>query len=411
MSVFSLSHVVCPHCGKSLAKGSTFCINCGNRLPDNLRQLTSEADSLTWNEPGDSSGIPTSEEEPVTPLDSDATLGRTPTKPKPHEEPVELPPVELTWDDVEKPIETSQPTPEPTTTPLSSPPLRPIDDSLPSKDSDMSWEEPVETSDAPKVGDPFEEVEPPKVVSEESMPFKEVEPPKVVDGIDTTTDDATTHLFPEGRSDTTPDFIDAVVGEAEKIGISTPMRELETPSCPNCGEALTGDDFEYPEYVFSAMGKARLDHGIELLNNNHPQEAIESFEQAKKLYERANDDKMIDVSIKKIDEGYDAMGHSHFELGERHLKAGEFEWAIVQFRKAREIYMLSTDKKLRAKCAERIRISYLVWGKSLEDEADNLSKQGDVRTALERYRQAAEKYREGGDEKKLKGLEKKIRKA
>jgi tetratricopeptide (TPR) repeat protein len=103
--------------------------------------------------------------------------------------------------------------------------------------------------------------------------------------------------------------------------------------------------------------------------------------------------------------------HAHFELGERHLKEGEFEWAIVQFRKAREIYMLSTDKKLRAKSAEMIRICYLAWGKSLEDEADRLSKQGDVRPSLERYRQAAEKYRDGGDEKRLKGLEKKIRKA
>ena len=435
-------HVVCPHCGKHLAKGSTFCINCGNRVPENLRTLTTQADSLAWDEPVTVTSPQT--EEPTTEVTDLISETSKPTE----DEVIELPPVELSWDDAETPVETSAPPAKPIEPQLDSPPLRPIDDTIKvEKDSelswddvespgevtepapvpettlgtpplrpmddtikterpDLSWEEPVIEPDTTMEGEPFKEIEPPKVYSEEDL-----EPPDVVEGLETTTDDAITHLFPEGCSDTNPDFIDAVVGEATKITISTPMPELETPSCPSCGAALTGDDFEYPPYVYSAMGKARLDHGIELMNENQPQDAIESFERAKLLFEKADDERMIEITIRKIDEGYDGMGHAHFELGERHLKSGEFEWAIVQFRKAREIYMLSTDKKLRVKCAEIIRICYLAWGKSLEDEADRLSKEGDVRTALERYRQAAEKYRDGGDNKRLKGLEKKIRKA
>jgi hypothetical protein len=443
MSVWIMSdHVVCPHCGKHLAKGSTFCINCGNRVPEDLRTITTEADSLTWDEPV-TTASPQTDESVIAP-DSSSEISQST-----EDEIVELPPVELSWEDAETPGEASLPPVEPqldspplkpiddtasekapdlswddvdtlveeaesvpkAKTPLGTPPLRPIDDTIKAEKEDLSWEEPELAPDTIEQGEPFKEIEPPKVFSEDDKHFPETEPPTAVDDIESTTDDAITHLFPEGCSDTTPDFIDAVVGEAKKITISTPMLELETPTCPSCGTVLTGDDFEYPPYVYSAMGKARLDHGIKLLNENQPQEAIESFERAKKLYEKADDEKMIEIAIGKIDEGYDGMGNAHFELGERHLKEGEFEWAIVQFRKAREIYMLSTDKKLRAKCAEMIRIGYLAWGKSLEDEADRVSKQGDVRTALERYRQAAEKYRDGGDNKRLKGLEKKIRKA
>jgi predicted amidophosphoribosyltransferase len=59
-------HIVCPHCGKHLAKGSTFCIHCGNRVPENLRQLTTPSDSLTWEEPEVKAGTSTGEEESVT---------------------------------------------------------------------------------------------------------------------------------------------------------------------------------------------------------------------------------------------------------------------------------------------------------------------------------------------------------
>ena len=428
-------HITCPHCGNQLAKGSTFCLNCGNRVPDEMRTLTSPSDSLSWDEPATS----TSPQPEATAAEVEVPA----STPSEDDEPYELPPVELSWDDVESPVETSaesSPEPtlespplipiddtiptatpemssfeietpeqvtEPTTHTPSSPPLRPIDDTIPPKASDMSLEDFAKATEISLDGDPFKEIEPP--VAAEDMPFEEVEPPLVVD--ETTTDDAITHLFPEGCSETTPDFIDAVVGEAKRITISTPMTELDTPNCPNCGEVLTGDEYQYPAYVYSAMGRARLDSGLELLEKHEHEVAIESFEKAKKLFERADDQKMIDIVVRKIDEGYDAMGHAHYGLGERHIRDGEFEWAIVQFRKAREIYLLSTDKKLRTKCAERIRLAFLMWGKSLEDEADILSKQGDIRTALERYKQAAEKYRDGGDKKKLKGLEKKIRKA
>jgi Flp pilus assembly protein TadD len=83
----------------------------------------------------------------------------------------------------------------------------------------------------------------------------------------------------------------------------------------------------------------------------------------------------------------------------------------VQFRKARELYMFSTDAKKRAKCSEKVRDSYAGWGKLLEDEGDALAKSGNTRDALLKYQEAAAKYREAGAKKKLKGLDKKIRKA
>ncbi|MHA2348711.1 MAG: hypothetical protein ACXADL_03670 [Candidatus Thorarchaeota archaeon] len=73
--------------------------------------------------------------------------------------------------------------------------------------------------------------------------------------------------------------------------------------------------------------------------------------------------------------------------------------------------MFTTHSKKRAKCSERARESYVEWGKLIESEGDQLSKNGKTREALDKYRQAAEKYKEGDDSKKLKGLDKKIKKA
>ncbi|MHA2386710.1 MAG: hypothetical protein ACXAEE_10930 [Candidatus Thorarchaeota archaeon] len=105
------------------------------------------------------------------------------------------------------------------------------------------------------------------------------------------------------------------------------------------------------------------------------------------------------------------MANNHYEQAESHRKSHEYEWAIVQFRKARELYMFSTDAKKRAKCSEKVRECYVDWGKVLEDEGDALVKAGQTRKGLTKYQEAAQRYREGEDTKKLKGLDKKIRKA
>jgi tetratricopeptide (TPR) repeat protein len=189
------------------------------------------------------------------------------------------------------------------------------------------------------------------------------------------------------------------------------MPELETPSCPKCGAAITRDEFDYPPYVYDAMGRARLDYGMLKLKDNEHENAIECFEMAKRLFEKAGNAKMVEESTRRADEGYDAIAESHIVQGERHLKSGEFEWAVVQFKKAREFYMFSTDAKKRARCAERIRECYSGWGRELEAEGDSLAKSGQSRDALAKYKEAAEKFREGEDPKKLAGLERKIRKA
>jgi hypothetical protein len=340
-----------------------------------------------------------------------------------------LPPMEddLSWEEEGMP----EATPEPVEEDLSlveetseiateeGPPLLPIAEAkeetgVPEgRSTDMSWEEGV---DEVKEGMPFTEIEPPRVYTEE-VPVSTEEalehlfPEGAPKEIREEAKQAVEHLFPEGRGTTTTTFIDVVVGKPSKVGLKGPLKELETPVCPNCGIALSADEFEYPEYVFDAMGKARLEHGTHHLNENEHEKAIESFEIAKMLFERAGNEKGVAESTKRVDFGYDAMAKFHFDQGDNHMKVHEFEWAVVQFRKARELYMFSTDAKKRARCSEKVREAYIEWGKELETQGDQLAKQSNTRDALSKYQEAAAKYREGDDKKKLKGLEKKIRKA
>ncbi|MCF2136411.1 MAG: hypothetical protein K9W43_04140 [Candidatus Thorarchaeota archaeon] len=290
-------------------------------------------------------------------------------------------------------------------------------------------------TDMVREGDPFVEVEPPVPKDMEDMepvPVREVDPtfgesleplrefiPAPEDAKThlfteedpSRTAKAVSHLFPEGKGTTSKEFIEIVVGKPKKIVVEEPMRELETPMCPSCGAVITTDDFKYPDYVYEAMARARMEAGLQLLKRSEHEKAIESFEKAKLLYERANDKKGLEEATRKVDEGYEAMAESHYIEGEQHLKQKEFEWAIVQFRKARELYMFTSLAKMRAKCSERVQRTYEEWGKALESEANNLSKVGDSRRALSLYQEAAEKYRLAGATKRLKGLEKKILRA
>ncbi|MHA2386709.1 MAG: hypothetical protein ACXAEE_10925, partial [Candidatus Thorarchaeota archaeon] len=106
-----------------------------------------------------------------------------------------------------------------------------------------------------------------------------------------------------GRGVTSKDFIDVVVGEPKKIAVTTPMPELDTPECPSCGFSISGDGFEYPGYVYEAMGKARMEDGYGKLEAKEFEPAIETFEMAKKLFERAANEKAIADATKMIDEG------------------------------------------------------------------------------------------------------------
>nr|KXH71476.1 MAG: hypothetical protein AM325_10105 [Candidatus Thorarchaeota archaeon SMTZ1-45] len=340
-------------------------------------------------------------------------------------EPEVLPPVDedLSWEESsmqsaeEKPIEEDIPFIEESSIEESSETMTdsPVEEpAIPEgKSTDLSWEEGVEDI---KVGMPFKEIEPPRVYDEEipvttEEALEHLFPEGAPKEIREETKQAVEHLFPEGRGTTTKTFIDVVVGKPSKVGLKGPLQELETPACPNCGVALSSDDFEYPDYVFEAMGKARIEHGEHLLDENEHERAIESFEIAKMLFEKARNEKGVAESTKRVDVGYDSMAKFHFDQGENHMKVNEYEWAIVQFRKARELYMFSTDAKKRARCSEKVREAYIEWGKDLENQGDQLSKQGSSRDALAKYQEAAAKFREGGDSKKLRGLEKKIRKA
>ena len=437
--------VICPSCNNRVRKGSTFCIGCGNKVPENLPTAPPEHTLEESEILDESEGLPDLEDSGLDDLPADTPAA---------DESEVLPPTEgdLSWEDsVPKPepllveelssSETAQtaavsdgppllplgesedlaeeelPIDETTLTASESesPPLLPLGESEEpaGRSTDMTWDE---ESYEIKEGMPFTEVEPPRVYDDE-VPVSTEEaldhlfPEGAPKEVREETKEAVEHLFPEGRGSTTTTFIDVVVGKPSKVGLKGPLKELETPACPNCGIALSADEFEYPPYVFDAMGKARLEHGTHHLEENEHEKAIESFEIAKMLFERAGNEKGIAESTKRVDIGYDAMAQFHFDQAENHMKTHEFEWAVVQFRKARELYMFSTDAKKRARCSEKVREAYVEWGKDLETQGDQLAKQGSSRDALTKYQEAAAKFREGNESKRLKGLEKKIRKA
>ncbi|MFW9808642.1 MAG: zinc ribbon domain-containing protein [Candidatus Thorarchaeota archaeon] len=408
--------ILCPKCGKRLRRGSTFCIGCGNQIPDDVPLAPSELGESIMDETEDNSdALPSLEESALEEMVSDEPTPAAPDKLTDDklswEEPpsaVDIDPKEadLSWDDSTLPVADTAEAEDLSL--LEENPVE-VEDSG-GRSTDLEWDK-----DEIKVGMPFTEIEPPRVYAEE-VPVTTEEaldhlfPDGVPSEVREETKEAVEHLFPEGRGSTTRTFIDVVVGKPSKIG-PAPLRELEIPACPNCGIDLTSDDFEYPDYVFDAMGRARLEHGMHHLKENEHEKAIESFEMAKMLFEKAGNEKGVQESTKRVDTGYDAMAMFHFEQGENHLKASEYEWAIVQFRKARELYMFSTDAKKRANCTAKVREAYVEWGKYLESEGDRLSKEGRSRDALAKYQEAAAKFREGEDRKRLKGLDKKIRKA
>ncbi|MGY5858186.1 MAG: hypothetical protein RTU63_02355 [Candidatus Thorarchaeota archaeon] len=388
-----VDHLQCPECGKNVGKGSTFCLGCGNKIPEGLEPVSAPKPDT----------LPSVEE---SGLDEIAE----PTIPEPK-------PDELSWDEEIPDLPSGETEVSSGETMATMPAAVPFDsvpearDPVVNDEPELSWDESVEDV---KEGMPFTEIEPPRIVAEATA--TEVTPDDALTHLfpevaDDATRDAVTHLFPEGRGSTSATFIDVVVGKPAKISIKSPLKELDNASCPNCGVAITSDGFDYPAYVFDAMGKARSDYGDQLLKDNEHERAIEYYEMAKMLFEKSGTEKNIAEAAKRIDMGYDAMAQFHYDEAEAHLKEGDFEWAIVQYKKARELYMFTTDSKKRARCAERAREAYSIWGKALEAEGDKLAKAKKTRDALAKYQEAAAKFREGGDSKHLKGLDKKIRKA
>lgn len=287
--------ILCPDCGKRLRKGSTHCIGCGSKIPDDVPLAPPEPvlGESTMNEPIDDSDVlPSLDESGLEEVDTEESAPVS-SESTPEKE-------ELTWEEPPVPAE----------------PAAPLEEDLSWDDSSLPAPEPEETEDLSLIEESPVEIEDPGGLStdltwddqeiKEGMPFKEIEPPRVyaeeipvsaeeaLDHLFPTgvpsevreeTKEAVEHLFPEGRGSTTTTFIDVVVGKPAKIGPAS-LKELQTPACPNCGIDLTTDDFEYPAYVFDAMGRARLEHGTVHLRNNEHEKAIESFEMAKMLFEK-----------------------------------------------------------------------------------------------------------------------------
>ncbi|TFF83651.1 zinc ribbon domain-containing protein, partial [Candidatus Thorarchaeota archaeon] len=206
---YMVGQLQCPKCGMKLGKGSTFCINCGHRV-ENTNQTIVEPST----EEGPQTEEVVLEETELPPIEKTA-VERASTNDSVNAdeqcEPEEgcLPPAEeLSWED-----EMPQPTPAPAVARPVEP--TPIDDDTIPKAVDieeLSWEEGI---DEVKVGNPFKEVEPPRVVTEEIDMTDAVEhlfPEKKDDA----TREAVAHLFPEGRGSTSSSFIDVVVGKPDR---------------------------------------------------------------------------------------------------------------------------------------------------------------------------------------------------
>ncbi len=420
-------YITCPVCGRKVRKGSTFCIECGSRLAgekkqaekrrekpkedqnqeDDLAELENRMVGLLGNEKALYAKEPSEQSRQTQSAQASDT-----------ESPAKKSVGDLEWkvgEDGEQTVEQEQSPSVSTTNTVSEASSEQIEIESTHDEMDLSWDAediPEMSADKVREGMPFTQVEPPEVkASGPTLTPKEAKEHLFPEEERSSAREAVSHLFPQGRGVTDNNFIDVVVGKPREISVKEPMEELEQPTCPNCGVALASDGFEYPPYVYEAMGKARIEYGENLLDEKQHAEAIESFEKAKMLYERANDEKKMEKCREKIDEGYEAMAEFHYDQAELHKKNHEYEWAIVQYKKAREIYMLTTKRKERAKCAEKVRECYVEWGEELEERGDYLAKDGGTREALAKYQKAAEKYRQGDDNKHLKGLEKKIRDA
>jgi hypothetical protein len=259
--------IICPECGNKLRRGSTFCMNCGNKIPaDILSEQASDKESILDEE---KDVLPSLEESGLDEITESGSIVE-PTLPE-----VKTPASTeaLSWDE-ETPStlaydETVENKKESSTD-------RAIKSEIPesTKTSDLSWEEGV---DEIKEGMPFKEIEPPRVYAEAHEVHVSTE--EALDHLfpevrDDATRDAVAHLFPEGRGTTSADFIDVIVGKPEKISVKKPLQELDTPVCLSCGTIPTSDGFEYPSYVFDALGKARIENGDKLLQENEHEKAI-----------------------------------------------------------------------------------------------------------------------------------------
>ncbi|MHA1577639.1 MAG: zinc ribbon domain-containing protein, partial [Candidatus Thorarchaeota archaeon] len=278
--------VECKVCGAALGKGSTFCIKCGTRIGEGPAETISPDESGIDEIPSLEDSTLESTEPAGTTLEfSEGDLG----VPDKIEDEVTLPPeTEIGWE-AEASAETEPTLPDDILPPLEDSPPDEISEELEYR-SDTSVDP---TSEVPE-GMPFKEIEPPRVFAEAPDETNEIRShlfPQEEEH--SATREAVQHLFPKGRGDSSDDFIDIVVGKPKKIGITQQLGEIVAPDCPDCGKSVTSDGFEYPNYVYGAMGKARVEAGIAKLKENEHEEAIELFEKGKVLFERGEDSKSV----------------------------------------------------------------------------------------------------------------------
>ncbi|MHA2348710.1 MAG: zinc ribbon domain-containing protein [Candidatus Thorarchaeota archaeon] len=345
MVVTMEGHIVCPECGTGLRSGSTFCLKCGHKMeevaehatvdsvePGILPQPETLEEPIEWGELDEQMSELNKSKEPASVEDGLDTLPSLDESELPEIvesqtkaiEPAVEPAMsthneELSWEADESLIEAeaTPPTTEDVVSEIPEDTFKVEED-----DADLSWDDSTIKSEEIKEGMPFVEIEPPRVLTEAPMGETEAALAHLFpESMDASTIDAVQHLFPEGRRTTGKDFVNRVVGKPTRIGVATPMPELDTAECAGCGGIATSDEFDYPGYVYEAMGKARVEAGDAKLKEIEHETAIEYYEMAKRLFERAGNIKMVEECEKRVDYGYDQMAETHYSQGENHLKA------------------------------------------------------------------------------------------
>lgn len=210
---------------------------------------------------------------------------------------------------------------------------------------------------------------------------------------------------------TTGEDIEFEIEEPIEEGIPVSAASVtSTITCPRCGHIYTPDNFEYPDYVYEAMGKARIEAANALMKEKKFTEAIELLNKAKRIYEHASNEDGIKTTNEKITDAYVSLGEIYRKEGEKLLKNKQYEEAIEQFNIARDYYIKAEDNKRIKNIENKIRETYEKAADEYQKQAEQYAKRGDRSNALNLYQKAIDICLKINDTKTIRDIEKKMRK-
>jgi len=205
--------------------------------------------------------------------------------------------------------------------------------------------------------------------------------------------------------------IEFEIEEPTEEGVSVSAVSVTTTiTCPRCGHIYTPDNFEYPTYVYEAMGKARVEAANALIKEKKYIEAIELLNKAKRIYEHASHEDGIKNTNEKITNAYISLGEIYRKEGESLVKNKQYEDAVRQFEIAKDYYIKAKDSKRIKNMENKINEAYEKAAEDYKKRGDAAVKSDDKKLALELYQKAIDCYLKINDTKSIREIEKKIKK-